>query len=119
MKIEVKNFKGLEETKGQLCAFLAESRVSEEHAFNCKLVVSELVGNVLRHSDGTAFVEWRLNGAFVELVICSSTRYIPPKVSRLSDVYAESGRGLYLVDAVCEERIEVEGGVLVRVRIKD
>ena len=109
MFMEVKNFEALKEAMKELCDFLAESDVPE---------VSELVSNVLQHSDGVASLESEIRGEFIELKVRSSVRFCPPEESRCSEVYAESGRGLFIVDNVCTERSFTEdGGIKVLIKI--
>ena len=110
MFMEVKNFEALKEAMKELCDFLAESDVPEDSVFDSKLVVSELVSNVLQHSDGVASLESEILGEFIELKVRSSVRFCPPEESRCSEVYAESGRGLFIVDNVCTERSFTEDG---------
>ena len=117
MFIEVKNYEALKEAMKQLCDFLAESDVPEEDVFDSKLVVSELVGNVLRHSDGIASLEGEIRGNFIELKVHSSVRFCPPEESCCPDVMSEGGRGLFIVDSVCTERTFTEDGS-IRVLIK-
>lgn len=116
--MEVKNCKALQELLDRLGDSLAENHVPEDGVFDSKLVASELVGNVFRHSDGWASLEWKIDGDFVELIVRSSAQFVPPEISRPADVYAESGRGLFLVDSVSEERCTVDGGIQVKIRIK-
>ena len=55
----------------------------------------------------------------IRLKINSTSPFTPPETSGLPHVYAEHGRGLFLVDSVCEERITTEdGGILVRIKIQ-
>ena len=89
MFMEVKNFEALKEAMKELCDFLAESDVPEDSVFDSKLVVSELVSNVLQHSDGVASLESEIRGEFIELKVRSSVRFCPPEESRCSEVYAE------------------------------
>ena len=118
MFMEVKNFEALKEAMKELCDFLAESDVPEDSVFDSKLVVSELVSNVLQHSDGVASLEREIRGEFIELKVRSSVRFCPPEESRCSEVYAESGRGLFIVDNVCTERSFTEdGGIKVLIKI--
>ena len=118
MFVEVKNFEALRAAMKQLCHFLEERDVPEDSVFDSKLVVSELVSNVLQHSDGTAFLEGEIRGNFIELKVRSTVRFCPPEESCCSGVYAESGRGLFIVDSVCTERSYTEdGGIKVLIKI--
>lgn len=102
----------------ELTAYLRAASASEEGVFHSKLVVSELVGNVFRHSEGGACVTLERSEEFVRLTVRATKPFFPPEKSTLSDVYAESGRGLFLVDSVCEERTTTERGeICVTVKI--
>lgn len=118
MVFEIKNYETMQAAIAQVCRFFEELRVPSERVFDSKLVMSELVGNVLRHTNGKATLRGELNGGCIELTVSASTPFIPPQKSCLAEVYAESGRGLFLVDAVCEKRILTnEGGILVKIKI--
>ena len=67
MFFEVKNFQALRKAMEELSEYLEESDVPEEEVFDSKLVVSELVSNVLRHSDGVASLEGEVRGNFIEI----------------------------------------------------
>ena len=54
MFFKVNNLKDLQEGMERLCEFLLQSDIPAESIFDSKLVVSELIGNVLKHSDGIA-----------------------------------------------------------------
>lgn len=119
MIFEIENHLAMREALDELCLYLAQNGISPERVFDSKLVATELVGNVLRHSDGIAKLCGEIAGEFIELIVLSSIPFIPPKVSRKAELYAESGRGLYLVDSVCEERLSTsDGGIKVRIRIE-
>ena len=119
MIFEVKNYAAMQDAISQFCRFLVSENVSSESVFDSRLVANELVSNVLRHSDGEAKLHGEVKDAFVELVIVSTKKFVPPETPRCSDVYAEHGRGLYLVDAVCAERsVTSEGGIRVRIKIR-
>lgn len=119
MFFEVNDQKSLEAAMAALCQYLTERSVPHGSVFDSKLVVSELVGNVLRHSNGVATLRGGVKDGFVELKVHSTVHFRPPEKSSCSDVYAESGRGLFIVDNVCAERIFTEdGGIEVRIKIQ-
>ncbi len=119
MIFEIKDYQAMHAAIAKLCDTLQKSSIPSERVFDSKLVISELVGNVLRHTDGKATLHGEINGEFIELTVYSSTAFLPPEKSRPADVYAESGRGLFLVDAVCEKRtLTDEGGILVKIKIR-
>ena len=118
MFFEVKNFQALRKAMEELSEYLEESDVPEEEVFDSKLGGSELVGNVLRHSDGVASLEGEVRGNFIEIKVRSSVCFCPPEKSCCPDVMAEGGRGLFIVDSVCTERSFTEdGGIRVRIEI--
>ncbi|WP_181448555.1 ATP-binding protein [Nonomuraea aridisoli] len=69
-------------------------------AFEAQLVVSELVTNAIRHGGGARELRLLLwHGDELACVVSDHSRTIP--VTTAPDVYAEYGRGLRLVDALC------------------
>lgn len=117
LEMEVKTVESLQDLAEKMERFLVQKMVAPERVFDCRLVVNELIGNVFRHSQGVARLRVEIKNGFVELHVFSTVAYIPPKTSRCSGVDAEGGRGLYLVDSVCDERILADGGILVRIKM--
>ncbi len=118
MIFKVENYQTLRRVVEDVSSFLLERDVPTERVFDSRLVMSELVGNVLRHSKGIATLGVELNEGFVELHVYSEIPFSPPAFSRKADVYAENGRGLFLVDSVStERRTTAEGGILVRIKV--
>ena len=118
MDFEVKNYQSMQAAISEFCRFLAAQDISPETIFNSRLVATELLGNVFKHTSDTK-AEFRvlLKEGFIELTVTSTSAYAPPKTSRLPELFSEHGRGLYLVDSVCMERGETErGGILVKIR---
>ncbi|MBQ8658897.1 MAG: ATP-binding protein [Clostridia bacterium] len=119
MFFEVKDSDALQSALSELCSFLAENSIPEDCVFDSKLVLYELVGNILRHSGGVATVHGAISGEFVELKVFSSSPFVPPEKSVCSEVYAESGRGLFIVDKVCAERSYTpDGAIKVKIKIR-
>ena len=120
MQFEINGYEGLREATAALCAYLLEEGVSQDRTFDCRLVINELVGNVLKHSGVAATLESVVKDGFVEISVRSSVQFTPPQISKCSSVYAENGRGLYLVDFVSEQRtVGYEGGITVRIKISE
>ena len=117
MKFELDNYEMLSRAMDEFCSFLEALNVSEESIFNSKLVTSELVSNVFQHSEGSAFLSGELEQDKICIRVKGTKDFRPPEKSTCSDVYAESGRGLYLVDSVSEERTYLGDGA-IRVVIK-
>ncbi|MBQ7924053.1 MAG: ATP-binding protein [Clostridia bacterium] len=119
MEFEVKDYQTMQKSIADFCRFLTDFGLTPENIFDCRLVANELLGNVLRHAKAQASLHGKIENGFVVLTVRSTAKFIPPKKSVCSDVYAEHGRGLYLVDSVCAERITTEDGdVLVRIKIR-
>ena len=110
MWLEVKTLTDLRRVAETLCNGWIEREIPQDKIFDCRLVVNELVGNVLRHSDGIAFVASSVEDGSVEIRIRSTKPFFPPLVSVCSPTEAESGRGLFLVDNVSVSRIVTEDG---------
>lgn len=120
INFEVENLTQLKEETLRFCSFLDRHGVSSERIFDSRLVWSELVGNILKHSKGTARLCAEIVDGFLELVVLSDKVFIPPATSHCSGVLSENGRGLFLVDSVCAERAMTEnGGIKVRISIKN
>ncbi len=118
MIFEIGDYLSLREAIESVNNVLAKHGVPDERVFDARLVVSELVGNVLRHAKTTATLGVEIGGEFLEIHVRSALPFFPPSVSQKAELFAESGRGLFLVDSVSEERIPTkEGGTLVRIRI--
>lgn len=117
LHFEIKDVQSMKSALTEFCRFLTDNRVSTERVFDSKLIVDELVSNVLRHADGVAWFTGLLMDGFVVVRVRSNTVYFPPMQSVCSSVYSEHGRGLYLVDSICSERFMDEDGTIV-VKIK-
>lgn len=99
--------------------FLIGNGISQECVFDSKLVACELLGNVLRHTDREAQLRGKIVGEFIELKVFSSEAFELPKEIVCSDVSCEHGRGLFLVQELCEGRIVSEpDGIVVKIRIE-
>ncbi len=119
MFFKVNDLKDLQDAMESLCEFLLRSEIPTESIFDSKLVVSELVGNVLKHTDGIASLHTEIKDGLINLRITSTKPYVLPERGVCSDVYSEHGRGLFLVDSVCFTRTQTpDGEILVTVAIK-
>ncbi len=116
MVFEIEDVAMMQREAERFCRFLVEQKVPQERVFDSRLVFNELVGNVLKHARGIATVHGEVKDGFVEVRVYSSNVFKPPKISKLADVTAEHGRGLFLVDSVCEERTFTPDGA-IRVKI--
>lgn len=119
MKFEIKNYLALREAMDKFCAFLLAEKVDEERIFNSKLAVYELIGNVLKHSGGGATLYGEILNERITLKIVAEKPFFPPNTTVCADVFAEHGRGLFLVDKLCEERsFTPEGEMIIVIKTK-
>ncbi len=99
-----------------VCDFLRQENIAQERVFDSKLIAHELLGNVAQHSGGGAKLCVTVEGGFIHLSLRAERVYEPPS-SRLPSLYAERGRGLYLIDALSERTFTPDGDILVRIKI--
>ena len=119
MIFQIDDYLSLREAVEKVSRALVERDVSVERVFDARLVISELVGNVLRHAKTTATLGVEIGGGFIEMRVRSELPFVPPTVSKKAELFAESGRGLFLVDSVSEERTcTKDGQICVRIKIR-
>ena len=110
MWFEVKTMADLQTAAKAICQSLEEQAIPKDKIFDCRLVVNELVGNVLRHSDGFASVKGIIEPGYINIFVRSTKAFFPPMESVCSPSTAEGGRGLFLVDSVSVSRIVTKDG---------
>ena len=109
MIFEIDDYLALHKAMENVRRFLVEHDVPDERVFDARLVMSELVGNVLKHAKTSATLGVEISDGFVEMRVRSDIPFVPPTVSKKAELLAESGRGLFLVDCVSEERSSTQG----------
>ena len=115
---EVKEYASLQTALEALCQFLASYKVAEEKIFDCKLIACELVGNVLKYTAGKAGLEVAIIEGAVQIKALSDAFFKLPEEIFCSGLYAESGRGLFLVNALSEGQIIAEAdGIVAKVKL--
>ncbi len=120
MQFEIKTYADFKTAVEKLCAHLALREISPDRVFDSKLVIHELIGNVLQHSNCAATFKAEIDGEFIGITVRGENAYQPPKQGACPPCLAERGRGLYLVDSFSAERtFTQEGEIFVRIRIED
>ena len=115
---QVKDRASLQTTLEQLCQVLAEWGVAQERIFDCKLIACELVGNVLKYATGEAGMRVSISKDGVEIKALSETFFELPENIVCSGLYAESGRGLFLVKSLCDGKVfSEEDGIVAIVKL--
>lgn len=90
--------------------YMVDSNVDEDAVFYSRLVSCELITNVLRHCSGSALFSGEISENGVTITVCASAPNGVIKMCSLPDALAESGRGLYIVNAVSDGRVTINGG---------
>ena len=88
--------------------YLESENVDADCVFDCRLVSCELISNVIKHCGESAHFNGYLTGEEVVINVQGSSTAVIPKPS-LPEALAESGRGLYIINAVSGGNIRVQG----------
>ena len=90
-----------------VCAAICQAGASEDEALDAALIVSELVGNAVRHApalpSGHLAVEWRIEDGPSYLISVTDGGGIHPVSIKQANVWDTSGRGLAIVAAVADD----------------
>ena len=119
MIFHVKDYATLQTALDGLCEGLTEWQMQQDRIFDCKLVACELLGNALKHGDGKADLQAELQGGYIVLKVLSKMVFQLPKQIECSGLLAENGRGLFLVNTLCEgEMYTEENAIVAKIRIE-
>lgn len=119
MLVKVTDYTTLQAALEELCRELDGQKVDQETIFDCKLVACELLGNVLKHGDGQAELHGEIQDGAVVLKVLSKTIFALPDKITCSATLAENGRGLFLVNTICEEQVFTEAnGIVAKIKLK-
>ena len=119
MNFEIDGFDAMRQALRAMCTHLFNEQVPDETAFDARLVAGELLSNALRHGGGHARLTVEVQGDAVRVCVKSERNYCPPLRCPPADVYAEGGRGMFLVDALAAFRdYSEEEGVIVKISVK-
>jgi anti-sigma regulatory factor (Ser/Thr protein kinase) len=104
---KVENLKEMNSALQSFVNFLKKQSIPDETMFDSKLVSCELITNVLRHCGESATFCAEVKGQTIYITVSSEVcqgeqcqKHLQEPV--LPDVFAESGRGLYIVKALCQ-----------------
>lgn len=97
--------------------FLKSENVAEDDVFDSRLVSCELITNVVRHCGEMAVFKGEICGDNIVIAVSSENSGGVRLKPKLPDVFAESGRGLYIINAICNGDMEIEGNE-IKVNIK-
>ena len=118
MFFEVDDRDALKTALARMCAALEEEAVPPDAVFNCRFVANELLVNALEYGGGRAGLSVRREGDTLRIGVRCPSAFCPPAHPACSDVTAERGRGLFLVDALSAARVySEEEGICVVIRL--
>lgn len=106
----------INEMNGSLKAFLEyleSENVDADSVFDSRLVSCELISNVLKHCGETAYFNGSLTCEEVIIAVRGGTPVGIISQPALPDIFAESGRGLYIVNAVSGGNVRVQGDKVI------
>ena len=117
ISFKIDNLKNMSEQLKTFAEFLRLSGADDEDIFASKLVSCELITNVIRHAGEEAeFTGALSNDTIIITVTAESFKNLD--ISRPApDVFAESGRGLYIIKSICSDIERGERGE-IKVLIK-
>jgi anti-sigma regulatory factor (Ser/Thr protein kinase) len=120
MVFKVKDYAAMQEALSALCRFLEGEKIPKERVFDAKLAACELMGNALKYAGGETGVEGEVKDGYIELKIYSKRFFALPETVVCADLFAEHGRGLFLVNELCNgQMLAEEDGIRVRVKIEE
>lgn len=122
MKIifKVDNLKNMNAELNGFIDYLKQLDVSPDDIFDSRLVSCELITNVIKHSNGVAVFEGGVSGGFIKITVSGGDVKYLNLSPELPDVFAESGRGLYIIKSICSGDILTDGkSVSVKIKVKE
>lgn len=118
INFKVDNLTSMHDELKAFTDFLLSAGVCDDDIFASRLITCELVTNVIRHGGDTAFFTGALDGERIAITVAADSLRKVDFSGVLPDVFAESGRGLYIVRNMCHGEIERGEHGEVRVFLK-
>ncbi|MDE6598237.1 MAG: ATP-binding protein, partial [Clostridia bacterium] len=115
---KVDNLKLMHDSLNTFTEFLKTSGADEDDIFASKLVSCELITNVIRHGGDEAEFTGSLSGDKIFITVAAESLKGVDVSGKAPDVFAESGRGLYIVKCFSYGEIERGDGGEIKVVIK-
>lgn len=104
MEFEINSLAAMKQSIARLSAMLGAEGASEDLLFHSRLAVSELIVNALRYGGGKAYVRAERGEKELRISVRGEVKFRPPDRTECPPEESERGRGLYLVDALCDRR---------------
>ena len=109
---EIDNINDMNAELEKFLGFLQARGADDDALFDSRLVACELITNALRHGGGRATFTGSLNGGLIEITVGAVNATGMIRVPDLPSVLAESGRGLYIVNAVSKGNVCISDGIV-------
>ncbi len=124
MKItfKVDNLKNMNSELREFAEFLRLADVGDDDIFASRLVSCELITNVIRHGGDAAEFTGALTGEGIRITVAAESLKGVSLEGKAPDVFAESGRGLYIIKSLCGDIERGESGevkVLIKFKASD
>ena len=117
ISFKVENLKNMNEQLKEFSDFLRRENVLDDDIFAVKLVSCELITNVIRHGREPAEFCGQLSDDTILIKVTAKSLEGVNFDRLVPDVFAENGRGLYIVQSFCQ-CLECSGSGEVSVQIK-
>ncbi len=115
---KVDNLKLMHDSLNAFTDFLRLSGADDDDIFASKLVSCELITNVIRHGGDEAEFTGNLSADKIFITVAAESLKCVDVSGNAPDVFAESGRGLYIVKCFSDGEIERGDGGEIKVVIK-
>jgi anti-sigma regulatory factor (Ser/Thr protein kinase) len=115
---KVDNLKTMNIDLGESAKFLRGEGFSDDDIFACKLVSCELITNVIRHGGDEAYFMGSATDKGINITVSADSLKGVDLKGDPPDIFAESGRGLYIVKSFITGDIERGESGEIKVYIK-
>lgn len=117
VSFKVSDLNKMNESLREFSEFLRRSSVAEEDIFAGRLVSCELISNVIIHSGKCAEFCGGLEDGAIVITVTAGGFDCVNLTPTLPDVFAESGRGMYIVNCICGGNMQkLDGGLKVVIK---
>ena len=103
ISFKIDNLKNMGPHLKTFADFLRLSGADDEDIFASKLVSCELITNVIRHGGDEAEFTGSLSGDTIMITVTAESFKNLDLTRPAPDVFAESGRGLYIIKSICSD----------------
>lgn len=107
---EIDDIKDINGELRQFLHYLEAHGVDDDGVYDSRLISCELITNVLRHCGGTALFSGEFDCGEITIKVSATEPKGTISIPDLPSVFAESGRGLYIVNAISGGRVSILGG---------